>query len=422
MRQLSNRIKNISPKRNNTPAGINKMGLFFIVLILSFTACKEEDSEPLEEEKPPIEISPGDVDVVAYYFPNWGPLAESEWPVIRRAKPQFEGHKQPKVPVWGYENEQLSPVMEKKIEVASEHGIDVFIFDWYYFDPSNIETDDGKYLYKALENGFMGASNNSDIKFALMWCNHDVGNMKGAVKPATFEAIIDYVIENYFHHPSYWKIDGCPYFSVYLTNKLLESYDNSYTSTAQALETFRSKVKAAGFPDLHLNGVLFGLGGGSLNNSIEQLNINSTTSYVWIHHNALPDFPATEYETAADDYFTSLALGGAANGLENPVSAMEAPYHINVTMGWDASPRCRNSDDWMTRRDYPFGPVIVNNNPYLFKKYLARAKALTMEKPEKERIITINSWNEWGEGSYLEPDIIHGMKYLEAIKEVFNTN
>ena len=40
-------------------------------------------------------------------------------------------------------------------------------------------------------------------------------NVKGAVKPETFESLTDYVIENYFKHPSYWKIDGCPYFSIY---------------------------------------------------------------------------------------------------------------------------------------------------------------------------------------------------------------
>ena len=73
----------------------------------------------------------------------------------------------------------------------------------------------------------------------------------------------------------------------------------------------------------------------------------------------------------------------------------------------------------MTRRDYPYGPVTVNNTPYVFKKYLAQAKELTMVKPENERIITINSWNEWGEGSYLEPDTINGMKYLEAVKDVY---
>lgn len=90
-------------------------------------------------------------------------------------------------------------------------------------------------------------------------------------------------------------------------------------------------------------------------------------------------------------------------------------------MGWDSSPRCRDVPDsvWMERRDYPFGPVIVNNSPLLFKKYLAKAKSLTMEKPEEARIIIINSWNEWGEGSYLEPDTIHKMEYLKSVQEVF---
>ena len=45
-----------------------------------------------------------------------------------------------------------------------------------------------------------------------------------------------------------------------------------------------------------------------------------------------------------------------------------------------------------------------------------------LSNPNGPRILTINCWNEWTEGSYLEPDTIHGMKYLEAIKEVFNTD
>ena len=43
----------------------------------------------------------------------------------------------------------------------------------------------------------------------------------------------------------------------------------------------------------------------------------------------------------------------------------------------------------------PFGAVIVDNTPYLFKKYLAEAKAWTLAKPESERIVVINSWNEY---------------------------
>ena len=230
---------------------------------------------------------------------------------------------------------------------------------------------------------------------------------------------MDYVIENYFKHPSYWKIDGCPYFSIYQFHTFLEIYNNNYEEAAAAIELFRTKVKAAGFPDLHLNGVLWGLKGELLTNAVNYFKLNSATSYVWIHHFGLPSFPSTDYKVAAEGYFNGVKYGGADNGLENPASTIPVPYHINVSMGWDSSPRCRNADDWMTRRDYPFGPVIVNNTPYLFKRYLAKAKELTMTKPENERIITINSWNEWGEGSYLEPDDVNGMGYLEAVKEVF---
>ncbi len=372
----------------------------------------------------PSEISvntmDGDVQVAAYYFPNWGPVNESEWSRLKTAKPQFEGHQQPKVPLWGYENENLPTVMAGKIDAAASHGIDAFIFDWYYFDPATPEQQGGKYLYRALEEGFLGASNNSKMKFAIMWCNHNVGKMKGAVQSSTFEEMTGYIIEKYFKHPSYWKINGCPYFSIYQFYTFLETFGNDYDKAAEALDKFRAKVKAAGFPGLHLNGVLWGLKGGMLQNANDKLKISSTTSYVWIHHNRLPDFPATEYTKAADAYFKSVESGGAVNGLEVPASKIPVPYHINVSMGWDSSPRCGNAADWMTRRDYPFGAVIVNNTPILFKKYLAKAKELTIKKPVNERIITINSWNEWGEGSYLEPDTINGMKYLEAIKEVFN--
>jgi hypothetical protein len=370
---------------------------------------------------------PAAIDVAAYYFPNWGPVAASEWGLVRAAKPQFESHLQPKVPTWGYENENDPAVMARKIEAATAHGINAFIFDWYFFDPQPeaekatgyTPWDGQKYLSRALERGFLEAPNNRDIRFALLWCNHDVGPAKGAVTPATFDALTSYVVDTYFRHPSSWKIDGKPYFSIYSTKTFLESFGNDLDAAAAAIERFREKTRAAGFPGLHLNAVLWGLPKQSPDDAIRRLGIDSTTSYVWIHHNVLPDFPATDYGKAAAAYFKAVKKGGGYNGLDRPAAALPVPYHPNVSMGWDSSPRCRNAPDWASRRDYPFGPVIVNNTPAAFRQALERAKTLATANPPGHRIVTINAWNEWGEGSYVEPDTTHGMDYLDAIRAVF---
>src|SRR5262245_1399870 len=114
--------------------------------------------------------------VACYYFPNYHPTDArnqkvkgpgwSEWELVKAAKPRFAGHAQPNVPAWGYTDESDPKVMEKKIAAAADHGIDGFIYDWYYYD-------DGLFLEKGLEQGFLKAANAARIKFGLMWANHD---------------------------------------------------------------------------------------------------------------------------------------------------------------------------------------------------------------------------------------------------------
>lgn len=59
------------------------------------------------------------------------------------------------------------------------------------------------------------------------------------------------------------------------------------------------------------------------------------------------------------------------------------------------------------------------NTPEEFKLALKQAKAFLDKGVTHPKILTINSWNEWTEDSYLEPDIKYGMAYLEAIRDVF---
>jgi hypothetical protein len=70
-------------------------------------------------------------------------------------------------------------------------------------------------------------------------------------------------------------------------------------------------------------------------------------------------------------------------------------------------------------RGYPFMATMSGNTPEAFHDALVRVRDFLSARPAAQRIFTINCWNEWTEGSYLEPDTRSGTKYLEAIKAVF---
>ena len=86
-----------------------------------------------------------------------------------------------------------------------------------------------------------------------------------------------------------------------------------------------------------------------------------------------------------------------------------------MSVGWDTNPR------------YPAGaerPTVLNSTPAKFEAALKRAKDWSDGNTPKgyPKLITVNSWNEWTEGSYLEPDTHFKFGYLEAVKNVFRNN
>ena len=83
------------------------------------------------------------------------------------------------------------------------------------------------------------------------------------------------------------------------------------------------------------------------------------------------------------------------------------PYYPHISIGWDNSPRTGES------------AVITENTPERFEQALRKAKAWVDARPKLHPLITINSWNEWTETSYLQPDDVYGYGYLEAVKHVF---
>jgi hypothetical protein len=361
-------------------------------------------------EKDQIVMNKEKTQVAVYYFPNWHPCkwneksygaGNSEWEIVRKAKPRFRGHQQPKVPLWGYEDESKPAVMEKKIAAAAEHGVDAFIYDWYWWE-------NGPSLEAGLEKGFFGANNNSLLKFGIMWANHR------PVSRQTFDAAIDHIVKDYFQRPSYWTIEGKPYFSIYELHTLIAGL-GGLDETCRAMDSLREKTVRAGLPGIHFNAVEWGLRNlpepemEAQNRMIAALGVESVTDYVWVHHVPTPRFPENPYPEVAEGAYKDWDRFGAAY----PV-----PYHPNVTMGWDSWPRVP-ADKPFEPGAYPATPLVTANSPEEFGKALQRARAW-LERPEvKQKILTINAWNEWTEGSYLEPDTVNSMGYLEAIQRIF---
>ena len=62
--------------------------------------------------------------------------------------------------------------------------------------------------------------------------------------------------------------------------------------------------------------------------------------------------------------------------------------------------------------------ILTGSTPALFKQYLKDTLEIIKKKPQENRFLIINAWNEWGEGNYLEPDIKFGHGYLDALREV----
>jgi hypothetical protein len=394
----------------------------------ALTKLPRDSSEPSRPEKK-SPASP--YEIAAYYFGNYhvDPRNEAqhgphwtEWRLVQQARPRFEGHQQPKVPLWGYEDESDPIVFARKIKAATQAGISAFIFDWYWYD-------DGPFLQSALDKGYLGAENRNDLKFALMWANHDWFDIHpaklssspqlqfpGKITLETFRTITNHIIANYFKTPSYWLIDGCPYFSIYELFNFVTSM-GKVAGAARAIAEFREKTRAAGFRDLHFNAVTWGvklLPGqtdvADIKGLLEQLKVDSTTSYVWLHHTKLPDFPVTQYSIMAASYETYRDTASEKLG---------KPYFPNVSMGWDSSPRACQSDVYV-QKQYPFLPVVQGNTPENFGKALRSARDFLDRRTDlKHKILTINSWNEWTEGSYLEPDTRNEYAYLDQIRKVF---
>ena len=337
-----------------------------------------------------------------------------EWQSVKNSAPKSNGYFWNRRPLWGYQNEADPKVMQEQIEAAVSHGVNVFIYDWYWFD-------NRPFLENCLNDGFLKADNRDKMKFYLMWANHDANNYwnidlsddygntviwNGSVSREVFDTVVDRIIKKYFSEPNYYKIDSCPVFMIYDVKNLIKGL-GGIEQTKQALEYFREQTKLAGFPNLHLQFTIWGensvnLSGfdsnmqGSTKDIVSLFGADSVSHYQFVHF--------TNIDRDYCDILEDVKKEWARIDAEYSV-----PYFPHISCGWDNNPRFRRFR----------GGIVKNNTPENIKKGMQMAKEYLDKHPEIVPLVTVNSWNEWTETSYLEPDDLYGYGYLEAIKETF---
>ena len=251
-----------------------------------------------------------------------------------------------------------------------------------------------------------------------MWANHHANHMwnvdlssemgseviwSGAADLEKFKRLVDRWI-GYFKHPSYYKIDGKPVFMIYTVKHFVEGI-GGWRNARIALDYFREETVKAGFPGLHIQATalmksIF-LNDGKLvpaedGNLYDLLGFDSTTHY-----------------QMRDQYYMNWDYEEVIRVQAEQYQWMDdqkrLTYFPHVTLGWDTNPRYRHYRD----------DVTTGATPDKIERAMRQAKEYIDTHELPAPLVVVNSWNEWTETSYLQPDNLYGYGYLEAVKKVF---
>jgi hypothetical protein len=379
-------------------------------------------------------------EVVAIYFPSWHPNDHyqawygpgfSEWELVKSARPLFTGHRQPKVPTWGYFDEREPYWAARQIDLAADHGISVFLFDWYWYCGVRV-------MEEALEQGFLQAPNRERLKFALMWANHSWGTWPAITGIPGMHAasginqgqaiwlpqrhyledldrVVDYCCEHYFHEPNYWRVDGQPVFSFFNVNALPEELGGEAAARG-ALERMTARAQTHGLPGIHFVANI-----GCCDDNLyccgydrppraRAMGFSSVFAYNIVR---TPGFSALANDRPLVPYEDVIA---SHQYCWDRIERWGVPHHPVVTLGCDVTPRWHRGVTLpMDFRALGYEPIIIGNTPERFSELCRLALQQTAQNPEP-RAIFLNAWNEWTEGMYLLPEEQYGTAYLEALR------
>ena len=358
------------------------------------------------------------IQIIAYYLPQYHPTVRNdkwwgrgftEWTNVGKAKRLYPGHYQPKVPAdLGYYDLRVPEVRKNQTELAKEAGITGFCYYHYWFENG----------FEELERPFneVVTSGEPDFPFCLCWANESwyskFWNNNGSVQKKLL-AEQKYLGHNdnekhfysllrAFKDERYIKVEGKLLFIIYqpLNFECFYNFKKQWNQLAveNSLPTF------------------YFVGQTLQKNKIDEI----------LH----AGFDAVNHCHRLDNYYQynpSLSIlmrifDKVRKFIRLPFiiqykkairhSVFEEDYREDVfpTMmpNWDHTPRSGNR-----------GTVLHGATPSLFYSHATQVLKTVLNKNSK--IVFVKSWNEWGEGNYMEPDLKYGKGFINALKEAITT-
>jgi len=336
--------------------------------------------------------------LIAFYLPQYHPIPENdawwgagftEWTSVTKARPVCPGHYQPHVPSdLGYYDLRSAEARQAQAQLARDYGIYGFCYYHYWFN--------GKRLLDLPLREIL-ASGQPDFPFCLCWANE---NWNRAWDGRDEEPLIaqSYSPRDDLEHikwlapilkdKRYIRINNKPLLLIYRANKLPDPRVTvrlwrDYARQSGLGEIFLCRVES--YPDEHTDPAAIGFDA-SIEFQPDWTNLGSELTHIPLGNHRIYEY---------------------APFAERQIRKTDTPYRRFpcVVPAWDNSPRRpRNA------------LIFSGSNPEIYEKWLASAIAKTRSWPTGERVVFINAWNEWGEGSHLEPDVKFGRGYLEATR------
>jgi glycosyltransferase involved in cell wall biosynthesis len=347
------------------------------------------------------------VRLLAFYLPQFHPIPENdawwgtgftEWRNVARATPQFDGHRQPRIPgELGFYDLRLRETRAQQAELARAHGIHGFCYYHYWFEGRRL-------LERPFEEVL--ASGEPSLPFALCWANdpwsrrwdgrEDELLMRQAYSPRDDLEHIRWLLPA-LADPRAITVEGRPLFLVYRPSHLPDP--------RRTADVWRREVERAGLPGIHLVAVetAWDLGRDPRLTGFDA-SVMFQPQFGWLltselgqrARRAIADKP----ELKVYDY----------DQVRRAIHALPAAAYRRyetVVPGWDNTARVGDR-----------ATVLDGATPAGYEHWLRDAVARAMDQPAGHRLVFVNAWNEWAEGAYLEPDRAEGRAYLEATQRV----